>query len=96
MPRSNFQTQCLQRCNDLLGKIPGLEHSGFQEVVGRKETYLKAMVKGSQRVLEVYIYENEAGYMMVGGEWVIFEKQDYSSADELLQAFLAGLLEKLR
>jgi hypothetical protein len=96
MALSKFQTDRLQECENLFEKFPNLEHSGFQEVVGKRETYLKATVKAPEHVLEVYIYEDEAGYLLEGGEWTICEKPDYSSPSELLGAFLAGLRDKLR
>jgi len=33
-------------------------------------------------------YVDEAGYLLEGGEWILFEKPDHSSSVELLNAFL--------
>jgi hypothetical protein len=75
MALTNFQRNALQEVEELLGNISKLEHNGFQEVVGKKETYLKATVKAPQHVLEVYIYEDEVGYFLDGTKkWIIFEK----------------------
>ncbi len=96
MALSKFQTDGLQECKNLFEKFPNMEHSDFQEVVGKRETYLKATVKAPQHLLEVYIYEDEAGYLLEGGEWTIFEKPDYSSSGELLNTFLVRLRENLQ
>ena len=95
MPLTDFQKNALQEVENLLGSILRLERGIFQEVVGKRETYLKATVKAPQHVLEIYIYEDEAGYLLEGGEWTIFEKPDYSSSGELLGTFLASLRDKL-
>ena len=73
-----------------------MEHIGFHEVVGKRETYLKATVKAPQDVLEIYLYEDEAGYLLESGEWIIFEKPDHSSSAELLNAFLTRLRKNLK
>ena len=96
MALTKFQRDGLEECESLLEKFPNMEHSGFQEVVGKRETYLKATVKAPQHVLEVYLYEDEAGYLLEGGEWIIFEKPDYPSSAELLNAFLTKLHENLK
>ncbi len=95
MPLTDFQKNLLRDVESLLGNIPHLERGAFQEVVGKRETYLKATVKAPRHVVEIYIYEDEAGYLLEGGEWTIFEKPDYSSPDELIRTFLASLREKL-
>lgn len=95
MPLTDFQKNSLQDVENLLRSIPNLECGGFQEVVGKRETYLKATAKAPRHVVELYIYEDEAGYLLEGGEWTIFEKPDYSSSVELLGAFLSSLREKL-
>ena len=38
MALTKFQRDGLEEC--LLEKFPNMEHSGFQEVVGKRETYL--------------------------------------------------------
>ncbi|OGW51435.1 MAG: hypothetical protein A2V62_03355 [Nitrospirae bacterium RBG_19FT_COMBO_58_9] len=95
MALTNFQRDALHEVQNLFASTPNLELSSFQEVVGKKETYLKATVKAAQHILEVYLYEDEAGYLLEGGEWTIFEKPDYSTSSELLGAFLASLNDKL-
>lgn len=95
MSLTDFQKSSRQEVEDLLRSIPNVECRGFQEVVGRSETYLKATAKAPQHIVEIYIYEDEAGYLLEGGEWTIYEKPDYSSSGELLETFLTGLREEL-
>lgn len=40
MALTKFQRDGLEECESLLEKFPNMEHSGFQEVVGKRETYL--------------------------------------------------------
>ncbi|MBK8275058.1 MAG: hypothetical protein IPK92_04260 [Nitrospira sp.] len=96
MSLTDFQKSSRQEVESLLRSIPNCEGGGFQEVVGRRETYLRTTVKTLQHIIEIYIYEDEAGYMLEGGDWTIYEKPDYSSSDELLMSFLKGLREKLK
>jgi hypothetical protein len=51
MKSTNFQTKALHEVERPLGSIPNLECSAFQEVVGKKETYLKGTVKASKHIL---------------------------------------------
>jgi hypothetical protein len=95
MSLTDFQKISLQEVENILRSTPNLECGDFQEVVGKRETYLKATAKAPRQVVEIYIYEDEAGYLLEGGEWTIFEKPDYSSSGELIETFLASLREKL-
>lgn len=95
VPLTDFQKSLLQDVENILRSLPDLEWGGFQEVVGKRETYLKATTKAPSHVVEIYIYEDEVGYLLEGGEWTIFEKPDYSSPIELVRAFLSSLREKL-
>jgi len=91
MALTEFQINALQEVENLFKSIPNLDHNPFQEVVGKKETYLMSTVKAPQHILEIYIYEDETGYFLDGGEWRIFEKPDYPSSSDLVSAFLADL-----
>jgi hypothetical protein len=101
MPLNEFQQHALQEVEYLLGTLPHVDSTPFQEVTGKRETYLKGNIKGSKYILEVYLYEDEAGYFLNGRtwfpwkKWIIFEKPDFSSQEELLQAFLVDLRKKL-
>ncbi|MBK9694530.1 MAG: hypothetical protein IPO76_03930 [Elusimicrobia bacterium] len=68
-----------------------LGESNFEPIQGSKESYFKAEFSiQDRRLLEVFIYEDEAGFMVGGKEWTICEKPDYSSPI----ISLVGLLKK--
>ncbi len=96
MSLTDFQKSLSQKVESLLLSIPDLEDGGFREVVGRRETYLRTTVKTLQHIIEIYIYEDEAGYLLEGGDWTIYEKPDYFSSDELVMSFLKGLRKELK
>lgn len=95
MSITSFQERCLEECKNIFTQIPALRYSSFEKIVGKAEMYFKATADGLHHALEVYVYEDEAGYMLDGKRWTIFEKPDYRSGDELLQAFLKSLRRKL-
>jgi len=92
---SGFQERCLEECGNIFRPIPVLRYGDFEKIVGKTETYFRATVEGPNHALEVYVYQDEAGYMLDGKRWTIFEKPDYRSENELLEAFLKSLREKL-
>ena len=63
---TDFQAKALQEVEKLFASISNLEWNNFQEVVGRRETYLKGMVKAPRHIIEIYIYEDEAGEEKTG------------------------------
>ena len=91
---TNFQSRCIQKFRDLFEELPKVRYDQFEEIIGKRETYFKAVVKKKKKVVEIYIYKDEAGYMLEQ-EWNIFEKADYASEEELLQQFLAALRKAL-
>lgn len=95
MPLTNFQEKSRKEVEAFLQHIPEIEFKNFQQITGKKETYLKSNVTSSRHSVEVFIYEDELGYLIDGGEWVIFERADYDVSSELLKAFMAGLSELL-
>ncbi len=101
MAINEFQRQTCLRIENLLQTLPQVEANSFQEVIGKEETYLQIHIEGARYTLEVYLYEDEAGYFLDGRpcfprkKWIIYEKPDFSSSKELLQAFLIDLREKL-
>jgi hypothetical protein len=92
---AGFQERCLEECRNIFRQIPALQYGNFETIVGKAETYFKTTADGPHHALEVYVYEDEAGYMLDGKRWTILEKPDYRSEDELLQAFLKSLRGKL-
>jgi len=92
---TGFQARCLEECRNILRQIPVLRSGDFEKIVGKAETYFKATAEGPGHSLEVYVYQDEAGYMLDGKRWTIFEKPDYRSENELREAFLKSLREKL-
>jgi hypothetical protein len=62
----------------------------FECVDGKGETYLVAKVPGFSRRLEIYLYEDEAGFF-VNDRWQPFESVDFDSQAQLLEQLLAGL-----
>lgn len=92
---TGFQERCLEECRNTFRQIPALRYGDFENIVGKTETYFKATAEGPNHALEVYVYQDEAGYMLDGKRWTIFEKPDYRSESELLEAFLKSLREKL-
>jgi hypothetical protein len=90
-----FQERCLEECREIFRQIPVLRYGDFEKIVGKTGTYFKATAEGPGHALEVYVYQDEAGYMLDGKRWTIFEKPDYRSENELLEAFLKGLRERL-
>jgi hypothetical protein len=51
-------------------------------------------VPGARPALEIYLYDDEAGFFL-GGEWRIWESADYSSLANLESEFLASLARAL-
>jgi hypothetical protein len=96
MPITVFQERSLAECRDLLRHFSGVRHRDFEKVVGKKEIYFKLTAEGPNHVLEIYVYQDEAGYMLDGKRWTIFEKPDYRSESDLQKAFLSSLREKLQ
>lgn len=92
---TGFQERCLDGCRNIFGQIAALRYGEFAKIVGKRETYFKATAEGPSHALEVYVYQDEAGYMLDGKRWTIFEKPDHRSENELIEAFLKSLREKL-
>lgn len=93
---NQFQLTCVERCRSLLARTPGLDYRDFEELAGKKESYLKLRIADRRNCLiEVYVYLNEAGYMVNEKEWTAFERPDYPSDEALINAFIGGLQELL-
>jgi hypothetical protein len=93
---NDFQTKCINQCKVLFAQYPFLGESNFEPIQGSKESYFKAEFSiQDRRLLEVFIYEDEAGFMVGGKEWTICEKPDYSSPDHLISGFIEKINKKL-
>ncbi len=90
-----FQKQCLEKCKNFLKTTTNADVIEFEKKVGKKEIYHMAVVKVAGQIFELYIYEDEAGFMTNGNKWTIYEKPDYSSEDLLIDAFIDGLSKKI-
>ena len=61
------------------------------EINGKRETYYKFTFEHVGHVIEIYIYLDEAGYMLDDHFWTICERPDYSDDDELIASFTSKL-----
>jgi len=90
---SNFQNVCIAECQDLLKKNMGIENLNFEQVVGRNELFYKASLNLNKNDIDIYIYSDEAGIMIDGNNWIIFERPDYSNDENLIKSFLEKMSE---
>ena|SRR3989338_478298 len=90
---NKFQQKCVEVSQQILQK-KGFTSCQFQEVKGKKETYFLTKLSKISKTYEIYIYDDEAG-IAIGKEWFICERPDFSSDQELIDAFSKMLLEKL-
>ncbi|MEM7051492.1 MAG: hypothetical protein AAF604_17630 [Acidobacteriota bacterium] len=84
---NRFQELCSRDVDSLLDE-GGLDYSR-NLVEGDSESYMVYKVGGGERI-EVYIYEDEAGFYF-GDDWYVFEAQDYPSLDLLRRSFFERL-----
>jgi hypothetical protein len=89
----SFQEACLAETERLLRQT-GVETT-FESVRGEAEVFLKAAFSYGQKALEVYIYEDEAGFYE-DGEWLICESQDFDGDGALIRCFIHRLSKALR
>jgi hypothetical protein len=88
---TDFQEMLIEKSKVVLESIVGQEID-FKNVIGKKESYYYTTCNIKNYSVEVYVYEEEAGFMINGNNWTICEKPDYDSEEKLLESFL----EKLR
>lgn len=87
---TEFQGRCIEIARAIATETGVTEAKSFSRIVGKRESYYRALfVRNGQRV-EVFVYADEVGFM-VGSEWRAFEKPDFRSQGELLKAFAKGL-----
>lgn len=89
---TDFQTACLEAVQALLSTKG--EPSEPEEVQGSEEFYLRLRIPAPGKEIELYIYEDEAGYL-VNGDWHIRESQDYKYPQELISRLLEDLEQEL-
>lgn len=89
---SSFQRECLSmveetlRCRNLVGDA--------RIVSGVQETYVVLKVSAAKPALEIYIYNDEAGFFQ-GQRWRVWESPDFSEPENLRTRFLAALTDAL-
>lgn len=89
-----FQEACIT------GTVRLLEEAGlparFERIKGKRQTYHRALLSVKGQSLEVYVYRDEAGFMVNGSEWAICERPDYDTEEALIEAFLQKLRGTIR
>ncbi len=89
---NKFQEKCVASIKELLVKKKDRKSIKFEEVIGRKEDYLKSGFQTkSGNHLEVFVYIDEVGFMFGEKDWHICEKSDFRSEEDLIQAFISKL-----
>lgn len=88
---SSFQRECLQMVEEALGRRG---FSGTSKTSGVHENYIVLLVRATDPALEIYIYNDEAGFFQ-GKKWRIWETQDFPEPEKLKEAFLAALTDAL-
>lgn len=83
---TDFQKKCMQDTIILVKRITG-KQIDFKKTIGRKETFYQGQIND----VDIYIYSDEAGFMLNNKDWVICEKPDYDSQEELMKDFLSRL-----
>lgn len=82
----------MNRCKEVFDQYPHLSDACFEEIRGKKECFLKTKILNSGgHQLEIFIYADEAGLMIDGKEWLIHEKPDYPSPEQLINSFVKTL-----
>jgi len=84
---TNFQKNCVLKCKKFFQE----ENISFEKIIGGSETYYKAFLKVKKHTIELYVYDDEAGFMIDGQDWTIYEQPDYPSGDQLVSTFITGL-----
>ncbi len=90
---NDFQRQCIAVATKILNE-KGFETIRFDEVAGKTQNYLVAEIQRDTGQLKIYIYEAGAEFS-AGKEWLICEKEDFRSSQELIEAFSQLLSNKI-
>ena len=89
-----FPEKCIRTVNEAAVSF-GLPPFEFKLVEGRKENYWRATPVQGKSFIELYVYKDEAGYMLDGREWIIFERPDFSTDQELIQQFVSSVIDEV-
>lgn len=87
---TDFQKECTHKVRSLIQEVLGRKIE-FKEVIGRKETFYQSQFNN----IDIYVYSDEAGFMLNNKDWVICEKPDYDSQEELMEDFLLRLRNQI-
>ena len=92
---TDFQTKCIDACQRF-SQVMRLE-LGFQEVFGkrnlfgrRERMFVGKVLRGAHSV-EIFVYVDEAGFMVDDKRWFICERSDFDSDEQLINGFLGKL-----
>lgn len=92
-----FQSEALRRAAAVSEDLEALEPAETEWINGKEESYGKLTWRFSPaRIIEAYVYTDEAGVMVNGREWTVFEGPDYATQKDLLDAFISYLHDTLR
>jgi len=91
---TNFSEQCIQAVNSA-AVSSGLSPFDFELVEGKKEDYWHSKPSREKPFIELYVYSDEAGYMLNDSEWTIFERPDFETEQELIDRFVASVVNQL-
>jgi hypothetical protein len=92
---TEFQNRCLERCRAFLRDDLGLPQVTFKEIIGKHETYYKYDFSNAGQKIELYVYYDEAGFMIDGHDWTICERPDYPHDERLIDSFIEKLKLKV-
>jgi hypothetical protein len=89
---TDFSEKCIRVLCLALSEI-GQSDTQFKLIHGKKEDYWSAKLAKNDSTVDLYIYEDEAGCMIGEKEWSIFERPDFDSDDELIQAYVSHVMQ---
>lgn len=88
---TEFQLRCIRECEDILEGTPGITRSNFVRIASSDDSYYRVSVSARQHYVQIYIYEDEAGYRLDGDHWMGFDRSVYLSEDALIRSFRESL-----
>lgn len=88
---NEFQEKCWSAVEGLL-RNSHTPFTGPIRVEGRRETYFIVQFPHNADEIELFIYDNEAGIMINGTTWTIFESPDFDSEELLVAAFQSHVI----
>lgn len=90
---NHFQNKLLSRIEQLSQSWDLYMHSRF--VKGETADYYIAWLSRPEGGIEVYIYADDAGFSEQGN-WHMYERCDFDSPDQLIEALASGLCDLLQ